>query len=338
MNKEEVILDLPSYLQKRRTIFLHNWNKKEEPPTHSKDEFKFMQIIGKGGFSNVVLAKRNKSLYAIKVMKKSLAMNVSNFSHVMNERRSLQATQFPFLIHMVFYFSDSNNLYFVTPYIPGGDLWQFLRQCKKLSEESSIFYATQIILALEYLHFMDIIYRDLKPENIFINSDGYIKLGDLGFCKRIKTMTYTMCGTTQYMAPEVLMNYGYGFGADWWSLGVLLFEMCAGFTPFVCKDEGRMCERITHCDYVMENNFTDELKDLISNLLQILPSRRLGNLRNGVEDVKNHRWFQNVVWLDVLNKRLTPPYVPKITSPPKNEFSPIIGPDESLSDVFNKYE
>lgn len=145
---------------------------------------------------------------------------------------------------------------------------------RRFTEGLSKFYAAQVLLALEFLHFCDILYRDLKPENILVDERGYLKLADLGFCKIVKGRTWTLCGTPEYIAPEIILSKGYGKAVDWWSFGVLLFEMDAGYPPFTSSDPMKVYERIICCKYKCPGSFTAELQDLIKNLLQLDLSRR----------------------------------------------------------------
>jgi protein kinase A len=189
---------------------------------------------------------------------------------------------------------------------------------KKFKEETSRFYASQVVLALEYIHKMDLIYRDLKPENILIDKNGYIKITDFGFCKLIKDRTYTLCGTPEYLAPEIIKSKGYGVSVDWWSLGILIYEFTAGYSPFAGtnSDHMQMMERIVSLKYKMPNYFSNDLKSLVSNLLQTDLTRRYGNLKNGVNDIKNHGWFKAINWLSMYFQKVEPPFKPKISNDP----------------------
>jgi protein kinase A len=212
---------------------------------------------------------------------------------------------------------------------------------KKFKEETSRFYASQVVLAIEYIHKMDLIYRDLKPENILIDRNGYIKITDFGFCKLIKDRTYTLCGTPEYLAPEIINNKGYGRSVDWWSLGVLLYEFIAGYSPFGTShdDHLKMMERICARKYKCPSYFSKEVKDLISNLIQSDLSRRFGNLKNGVNDIKNHAWFKSINWLSIYFQKSTPPFIPKLSDDPADISQFEVFEDIELKvSVNNKYE
>ncbi|CAH1392008.1 unnamed protein product [Nezara viridula] len=183
-----------------------------------------------------------------------------------------------------------------------------------LDEKHARFYCGQVVLALEYLHNLDIVHRDVKLENILIEADGYLKLADLGIAKIVKGRTYSMCGTEGYMAPEILLNMGHGKPVDWWSFGVLLFSMCAGRVPFASHNMMRNAEKIILGIYCTPSHFSNQLSDLINNLLQVDLTKRYGNLRRGVKDIKEHPWFNEINWLALLNHKLIAPFKPKFTA------------------------
>lgn len=196
------------------------------------------------------------------------------------------------------------------------ELYIFFR-VKKFDDELARFYAAQVVLGLDYIHKMSLIYRDLKPENIMLDYKGFLKITDFGFCKLIKDRTYTLCGTPEYIAPEVVQNKGYGNSADWWSFGILIYELSAGYSPFSVGNPGQMemLEKICSGKFNMSSKFPEDLKDLIKNILQVDLSKRFGNLKNGVDDIKNHAWFKPVNWTDLRNQAVKPPFVPKVSGP-----------------------
>jgi len=157
------------------------------------------------------------------------------------------------------------------PFISGGELFSHLREARAFDEETAQFYAAQVILALEYLHYLNIIYRDLKPENIIIDVNGYIKIIDFGFAKFLGTSarTWTLCGTPEYMAPEIILSIGFGKGADWWSLGVLIYEMMAGSTPFYDPIMVQIYENIVAGKFHTPKTFSADVENLVKQLLQV---------------------------------------------------------------------
>ena len=174
------------------------------------------------------------------------------------------------------------------------------------------FYASQVVLMFEYLHSKNIIYRDLKPENILLDKSGYLKLTDFGFAKVCEGRTYTLCGTPEYLAPEILLNKGHGKPVDWWTFGVLLYEMLAGIDPFNDEDPMLIYQKILKGKLKFPSSFNSNAKSLVKHLLQQDLSKRYGNLKGGVNDIKNHRFFKNLDWNTVVTYKITAPYIPKV--------------------------
>lgn len=290
------------------------------------DEYHVMRTLGTGSFGVVKLACKEETgeFYAMKVLVKKLVVEKSQLKHVMNEKAILHSVRFPFLVHLEASFKDNANLYLVLPFVAGGELFSVLRNVF-FTERMARFYAAQLVLALEYLHHLHIIYRDIKPENILIDANGYIKLADFGFCKIVQGRTYTFCGTPEYLAPEIILGRGYGKSVDWWSFGVVLYEMSAGYTPFERRHiEARharssntmsLFDRICTLDIIYPEHFNEDLQDLLSNLLQRDLTRRYGNLMRGVADIKEHFWFGSIDWINLLYKGVRPPYIPRVQNP-----------------------
>nr|CAH7748688.1 unnamed protein product [Callosobruchus chinensis] len=292
-------------LEKLRKEFYIRWEKKNTSSSQGLDEFYRLKTLGTGSFGRVLLVRhKDENYYAMKCIEKVRIIKLKQVEHTLYEKRILEAIRFPFIISLEFSFKDNSYLYFVMPFINGGEMFTHLRRMRKFNEVLARFYASQVLLALEFLHFCDILYRDLKPENILIDSKGYVKIADLGFCKIVKGRTWTLCGTPEYIAPEIILSKGYGKAVDYWSFGVLLFEMSAGYPPFTSSDPMKVYERIISCKYKCPGSFSSELQDIIKNLLQLDLSRRYGNLRSGVQDIKNHRWFRDVEWLALYNRQV----------------------------------
>ncbi|XP_050672694.1 cAMP-dependent protein kinase catalytic subunit alpha-like [Leptidea sinapis] len=304
------------YLRKLHLDFVDSWNARSESNAALGD-FDKQKIIGTGAFGVVFLVKHVTSgrFYAMKMMEKEKIVKMKQIEHSYYEKKILSGLNFPFLVYMKYFFKDNVYLYFILPYVPGGEMFSHLRKLGKFDENTSKFYAAQVILALEYLHACELVYRDLKPENILIDRTGYIKITDFGFCKLIRGRTWTLCGTPEYLAPEIILSKGYGMSVDWWSLGILIYEMNAGFPPFFASEPMRIYEKIVNGRYRCPGHFTPELRDLLSRVLQQDMTKRYGNLKDGALDFKNHKWFRDIDWDGIVNNRVQPPFLPKIRSP-----------------------
>lgn len=303
-------------LEKARIEFMDAYKKKQEFQM-SINDFEMTCTLGEGSFGCVVLSKHKPTskYYAVKVMNKSRIMKDKQLEHTYNEKNVLLAVNFPFLIRMDFCFKDNCNIFFALPFVAGGDMFSLLRRAKTLKEKEAKFYAAQVVMGVEYLHYMDLLYRDLKPENIVVETNGYIKLTDYGFCKMVKLRTYTLCGTPEYLAPEIILSKGYGKSIDWWSVGVFIYEMIAGFTPFYADDPMRIYEKISTGKYKFTVEFSSQARDLIKNILQLDLSKRYGVLKNGVLDIKGHEWFKSTEWGMILAQKAVAPFIPKVGSP-----------------------
>ncbi|CAK9293569.1 unnamed protein product [Gordionus sp. m RMFG-2023] len=306
--------------------FQSKWKDPPTCPRVSDEEFDKLKVLGEGAFGKVYLVRHNKShdnkvlFFATKVLNKEFIIRSKCKDHVLTEKRILQCINFPFLVTLYYYYKDSLNLYLVTEFVEGGDLFKHIKKLRRFSESQSKFYSAQVILAIEYLHSNGLVYRDLKPENILLDQWGYLKMTDFGFAKYMllhnnqtnsSGRTWTVCGTPEYMAPEIIVqNRGYDGSVDWWSLGVLIFEMCAGYTPFRGKEEKEIFRNIVGHSYTRSSRFSDDCADLIENLLQNDVRRRYGCLKNGVTDITHHPWFYKLDWESINNKTFEAPYKP----------------------------
>ena len=283
---------------------------------YKHNDFQIMRTLGTGSFGRVHLVQstHNYRYYAMKVLKKSKIIKLKQVEHTNDERLMLSAVNNPFIIRMWGTFQDLNFVYMIMDYIEGGELFSLLRKSKKFPVPVAKFYAAEVILAIEYLHKHDIIYRDLKPENILLDKYGHIKLTDFGFAKYCNDVTFTIVGTPDYIAAEIIQTKGYNKSVDWWSLGVLIYEMLSGFTPFYDSNTLKTYDNILNAPlkFPMSKNFSNEVIDLLTKLINRDLSQRLGNLQNGVEDIKNHIWFQEVNWHKMFKKNIETPYEPPI--------------------------
>jgi len=262
------------------------------------DQFDFVKIIGTGTFGRVALAKykQDGSFCAVKILEKDFVVKSKQVEHTLSEKQILLGCQNQFVVRLMASFKDNANLFMVLEYVPGGELFYHLRTAKVFPEPTIAFYAIEIGVAVEYLHANGIVYRDLKPENVLLDAGGHIKLTDFGFAKRIERTTWTVCGTPEYMSPEIIMGKGYEKAVDWWSYGVLLFEMAVGHPPFEGSDEIEIYKAVLGAQPAYPPTMSPSLKDLIANLLHVDRTRRLGNMFGGTNDIKSHAWFGHNGW------------------------------------------
>ncbi|KAJ3345945.1 hypothetical protein HDU83_003545 [Entophlyctis luteolus] len=280
-------------------------------------DFKLIKTVGTGSFGRVHLALHvaSNTYVALKVLRKHDVVKLKQVEHTLDEKRILEALSngCPFLVHLYGSFMDNEHLYLVMEYIQGGELFTYLRNMDKLDNEAAKFYAAEVVLAFEYLHSADVVYRDLKPENLLIDTNGHIRVTDFGFAKHLNGhLTHTLCGTPDYLAPEVIQSKGYGKAVDWWALGILIYEMIAGHPPFFDDDPFRLYEKIVACRLAFPPFMHPLAKDLIRRLLTPDLSRRYGNLRDGALDIKLHPWFQGIDWDAMWELRVEAPYIPDV--------------------------
>lgn len=282
---------------------------------YSLEDFVLQRTLGTGSFGRVHLVQstHNHRFYAVKVLKKTQVVKMKQVEHTNDERKMLQRVKHPFLITLWGTFQDSKHLYMVMDFVEGGELFSLLRKSQRFPNPVAKFYAAEVTLALEYLHAHHIIYRDLKPENLLLDRHGHLKITDFGFAKEVPDITWTLCGTPDYLAPEVVSSKGYNKSVDWWSLGILIFEMLCGFTPF--WDSGspvKIYENIVRGKIKYPHYMHHDVVDLLSQLITPDLTKRLGNLHGGPEDVKRHSWFAEVPWDRLLKKDIDAPYVPPV--------------------------
>merc|ERR1711957_360273 len=285
----------------------------------SLPDFTMSRTLGCGSFGRVKLAtyKPDGKLYAVKFMKKHEIIKLKQVDHINNEKRLMAQINFPFVVNMMGYFRDPQFIYIVMECVFGGELFTHLRKARKFDDTQSKFYGAQIADAFKHIHSKNIIHRDLKPENILLMGNGYSKLTDFGFAKILEpgTRTYTLCGTPEYIAPEVLLNKGHGKSVDWWTLGILIYEMIVGYPPFVDEDPMGIYQKILSGKIVFPKLFDKNAKGLVKKLLTADLGKRYGNLKNGVDDIKQHKWFNDLDWNQLLEKQLPTPFKPTVKDP-----------------------
>ncbi|KAI8147876.1 kinase-like domain-containing protein [Fennellomyces sp. T-0311] len=306
-------------------------------PKATSDDFDRLCVLGRGAFGKVLLVKHrtSKTLYAMKTLKKaSLVLHVNN---IKTERQILEQVRHPFIVQLYYAFQTSAELHMILEYAVGGELFRYLDQEGMFSEPMACFYASELILALSHLHSLGIVYRDLKPENCLLDQKGHILLTDFGLSKvSLDGKTNTICGTAEYMAPEVLAGLQYDYAVDWWSLGILIYDMLTGSPPFKGSNRQKTIDTIMSKKPVMPYYFTNEAKSLLNGLLRKNPHVRLGS--KGAEAIHKHRFFRKTNWTTLAERRVDPPIVPVVTDPESAEnfdaaftAEPIVGSPPALS-------
>ncbi|XP_033846053.1 protein kinase C theta type isoform X1 [Periophthalmus magnuspinnatus] len=281
------------------------------------DDFVLHKMLGKGSFGKVFLAelKRSGQFFAVKALKKDVVLMDDDVECTMVERRVLSlAWENPFLTHLYCTFQTKENLFFVMEYLNGGDLMFHIQSCHKFDLYRSTFYGAEIICGLQFLHSKGIIYRDLKLDNVLLDSEGHIKIADFGMCKENMledSRTATFCGTPDYIAPEILLGQKYNISVDWWSFGVLLYEMLIGQSPFHGRDEEELFQSIRTDNPVYPRWLTKDSKDILVKLFVREPEERLGVK----EDIRRHSFFSAINWKAMEQRQVPPPFKPTISSP-----------------------
>lgn len=293
----------------------------------SLQDFDLIRVIGRGSYAKVLLVrlKKNDQIYAMKVVKKELVHDDEDIDWVQTEKHVFeQASSNPFLVGLHSCFQTESRLFLVIEYVNGGDLMFHMQRQRKLPEEHARFYAAEICIALNFLHERGIIYRDLKLDNVLLDSEGHIKLTDYGMCKEglgPGDTTSTFCGTPNYIAPEILRGEEYGFSVDWWALGVLMFEMMAGRSPFdIITDNPDMNTEDYLFQVILEKpiriprSLSVKAANVLKGFLNKDPKERLGCIpQTGFSDIKCHTFFRSIDWHLLEQKQVTPPFQPQIT-------------------------
>ncbi|XP_053208313.1 cGMP-dependent protein kinase 1-like isoform X1 [Panonychus citri] len=286
-------------------------------------DLRVVSTLGVGGFGRVelvTLVNDSERSFALKVMKKAQIVETRQQQHILSEKTIMMEANCPFIVKLFKTFKDSKYLYMLMESCLGGELWTILRDRGYFDEPTTRFYTSCVIEAFDYLHSRNIIYRDLKPENMLLDRFGYVKLTDFGFAKKLSPpgrKTWTFCGTPEYVAPEVILNRGHDYSADYWSLGVLMFELLTGTPPFTGPDPMQtytiILKGINAIDFprMISSNATH----LIKKLCKDNPSERLGYQKDGIDDIRKHKWFDGFFWEGLRSRALPPPIVPTVRHP-----------------------
>ena len=302
------------------------------------EDFNFIRLIGIGSYGKVYVASKNlnlNKLYAIKILNKDKINNSIQKKSINTERILLAKLNHPFIMKLNYAFQTKKSLYFITQFMHGGELNYHIYSEKNnyFSEEKTKFYAAEIILGLNYLHKNNCIYRDLKPENVLIDKYGHIKLTDFGLsklCEDFPCKTKSLCGTPEYLAPEILFEEDYGIEVDWWSLGVIIYEMLSGYLPFKILPDEKITKKVYKKKIKIFDHFSLSAKDLVKKLLEYNPKKRIG-----YEQIIKHPFFKDVDWDKIENKEITPPFLPDINN---DNYFKYFNSEDELNEEYNAHE
>lgn len=297
-------------------------DKSPEPKTHLEDiareDLIEIGTLGKGSFGHVKLVKHRSTgkTYALKAVSKAQVVQLGQQDHIMSEKNVMAMLNHPTLIRLHNTYQTRDHLYFLLEVSLGGELFSVLRNRTVFDEDTARFFTACVVLAFEYMHNRKVIYRDLKPENLLLDARGYIKVTDFGFAKVVHDRTWTLCGTPDYLAPEVVSGQGHGKGVDWWTLGILVYEMLASYPPFYDEDPMKTYAKIMHGHVQFPKHFSPQSIDLIQKLLHPKATKRLGVVKGGADNIKKHPWFRDAGFdWDALEKgTMKAPIVPVIRS------------------------
>ncbi|XP_063537146.1 cGMP-dependent protein kinase, isozyme 2 forms cD4/T1/T3A/T3B isoform X3 [Cydia strobilella] len=285
-------------------------------------DLRIIATLGIGGFGRVELVQIQGDptrSFALKQMKKAQIVETRQQQHIMSEKEIMSEMNCEFIVKLYKTFKDRKYLYMLMETCLGGELWTILRDKGQFDDATTRFYTACVVEAFHYLHSRNIIYRDLKPENLLLDFKGYVKLVDFGFSKKLQASrkTWTFCGTPEYVAPEVIMNRGHDISADYWSLGVLMFELLTGSPPFTGADPMKTYNKILKGIDAVEfpRCITRNAANLIKKLCRDNPAERLGYQRGGITEIQKHKWFDGFNWEGLAQRTLEPPIMPVVKNP-----------------------
>ena len=295
----------------------------------NRNLFKFLYVIGKGGFGKVwkIQSKKTKTIYALKEMSKLKIIDKKSEKSINTEREFLSKLSHPFIVNMHYAFQDKQNLYLVMDILNGGDLRYHISRYRKFSEEQTRFFIANIIYSLQYIHSNNVIHRDIKPENLVLDEKGYVRITDFGIAKEnMEDNSSETSGTPGYMAPEVMKARNHSFAVDFFALGVIGYEFMLGKRPYYGKNrkeikEQMLAKQALITEEMLPKDWSTESMDFINSLLQRKESKRLG-FKNGIkgcEELMKHIWLRYYPWLELKNKTLLAPFIPD----PKDNFDKV---------------
>jgi serine/threonine protein kinase len=322
---------LAEHTQRMEAMRQRELAKEAEKRPMSIEDFDLMKVVGRGAFGKVLLVRKKEGknsggIYAMKILVKSHIVKNDQVENTKSEQHILKEINHPFIVRLRYAFQNSEKLYLVMDYYPGGSMFYHLRKSKRFTEDRTRVYMAQLLTALMHLHSKQIAYRDLKLENILMDPQGNIALTDFGLSKEGQAIEgairasqadsgmKTICGTAEYMAPELLRHQPYGKVVDWWSYGILLYEMLTGRTPFVDRNRRQMFKNIMQAEVIYPPYISPVARSCISKLLNRDPARRLGGGPNGGRDIMAHPFFEPIDWDRLMRKEIEPPFKPDVSS------------------------
>lgn len=277
------------------------------------------KILGRGAFGAVRIIYNIKGPdgkqwnFALKKLCKRSIKDNNLQEHVFQERDVMLALDHPFILKLYNTYQDTKHLYFLVELCIGGEMFTYLRKAGRFVEKCSKFYAGSVLLAFEQMHKDHIVYRDLKPENLILDQSGYLKVVDFGLAKVVTDRTWTLCGTPDYLAPEIILSKGHNKAVDYWALGVLIYEMSAGFVPFYSDDAMEVYQLILSHDLKFPSHFSRSCVDLCQKLMHSNPTKRIGTTKGGVQSIIKHKWFSGFDWEGLLKRDIDAPIKPRLS-------------------------
>jgi protein kinase A len=284
------------------------------------EDVKSERTLGTGSFGRVLFVRHKKKAgdyFALKCLKKQQVIKMKQVEHTINEKNLLFSMNFNGVVRLFDFFQDKKVIYLALEFVNGGEMFTHIQKLKArhFNFEQTRFYSAETCMAFEYMHSLDIAYRDLKPENLLITDKGHLKVTDFGFAKRVADRTYTMCGTPEYLAPEIIKQQGYNHAVDWWAVGVLTFEMRCGRAPFEAASQTAMYKKILAADFQFPRGFKPEEESFIKALLQVDVTKRLGSVHGWTKKIMDHPYFKGYNWDALRNHTHPSPFKPKVSGP-----------------------
>ncbi|CAN0879536.1 Serine/threonine-protein kinase AtPK2/AtPK19 [Linum grandiflorum] len=288
----------------------------KDPSAVGIDDFEVLKVVGQGAFGKVYQVRKRGTcdIFAMKVMRKDKIVENDQVEYMKAEREILSKVDHPFIVQLKYSFQTKYRIYLVLDFINGGHLFFQLYHQGLFREDLARIYTAEIVSAVSHLHANGIMHRDLKPENILLDEDGHVMLTDFGLAKEFddNTRSNSMCGTVEYMAPEIVQGKGHDKAADWWSVGILLYEMLTGKPPFIGGNRSKIQQKIVKEKIKLPAFLSSDAHSLLKGLLQKETSRRLGCGAKGSQEIKDHKWFKQINWRKLDGREVEPSFRPNV--------------------------